>query len=171
MDKRAVFYAARKQGINISASARMAKVSRATGERWERLSKSGLAEQEARRAVIATKTDAAKVLSDIVTDSQVAPRDRVNAVATLSKVMGYDAPTRSEQVIVHASVAQWIEAQRQAAMPATPTPPSLPAHATQPLRIGDGAKVANATGGEPPIEARAESVSQSPNISKKSEKE
>lgn len=152
-EQRAAFYLALDNGVPIYKAAQMVGVSRPTGDAWAKLARLGKAEQEARRGLIATKSQIAAELTRLgLEQADVAPRDKVNALTAVSKVMGYDAPTRTEQVIVHASVAQWIEAQRQAAM-------------------GAGAEQrAIAPGGEPPIEARAEAVSPSPNISNKQEK-
>lgn len=151
-EQRAAFFTALGQGHSAAACARMVGVSPQTGQDWAKQARVRRAEQQARSVLIATKTDIAAELTRIALhEPDVAPRDKVNAVATLSKVMGYDAPTRSEQVIVHASVTQWIEAQRIAAG----------AH-------GSAQRVI-AAGGDPPIEASAESFSPPPIIPKNSE--
>lgn len=98
----------------------MVGVNRNTGIEWARQAKVRAAEQQARAGSIATKTEIAAELTRLALHQEdVAPRDKVNAVATLSKVMGYDAPTRSETVIIQASVRDWIEAQRQIAIEAS----------------------------------------------------
>lgn len=99
---------------------------------------------------IATKQEIAQELTRIgLYDSEAAHRDKVNALLGASKMLGYDAPTRSETVIIHATVQQWIDAQRQAVLPA----------ASAPAQIGPG---------DPPIEARADALSPPPNISQNS---
>jgi hypothetical protein len=122
----------------------MVGVNRNTGAEWAKQAKVRKAEQQARSGVIASKTELAAELTRIALHcDDVAPRDKVNAVATLSKVMGYDAPTRTEQVIVNASVQQWIEAQRSLATPAVNALPS-------------------STAGTPPNQTISSSLSQSP---------
>lgn len=148
-EQRTLFYAARQQGHSVSASARIAGVSRATGERWHKASLASKAEQEARRALVATKHDIACELTRIgLYDPEVAPRDKVNALLGASKMLGYDAAIRTEQVIVHANVQQWIDAQRLSAQ-----------------RIGGEQRALDGRV-DPPIDASAEALSPPQIISK-----
>lgn len=138
----------------------MVGVSPQTGQDWAKQAKVRRAEQQARAGVIATKTDIAAELTRIgLHDEQVAPRDKVNALATASKLLGYDAPTRTENLtfIVHASTRDLIRqrtAARLAAQAATITQ-AAPAKALPAIEAGGG----------PPIEAASEPISPPPNIS------
>lgn len=148
-DQRTLFYASRKQGHSVLASSRIAGISRATGTRWEKASASSQAELSARRALVATKQDIAKELTRIgLYDPEVAPRDKVNALLGASKMLGYDAAIRTEQVIVHANVQQWIDAQRLSAQ-----------------RIGGEQRALDGRV-DPPIDAAAEALSPPQIISK-----
>ena len=131
LDKRTAFYTARKNGASITQAAKLAGIHRDTGTRWAAEEKIRSTQLEARSGAVATKQEIAAKLTEIgLHDPDVAPRDRVNAVATLSKVMGYDAPTRSEQIIVHASVAQWVDAQK--AIDVQPSPAKALPSSTEP---------------------------------------
>lgn len=154
-EQRAAFYLALEKGHSVSECARMVGVARNTGSEWARQAKVRKAEQQARAGLIATKTQVAAELTRLgLEQADVAPRDKVNALTAVSKVMGYDAPIRSEQVIIHGSVAQWIEAQRIAAsasaeLPTQPASLQLPGASQQPaIDIASVALPAGATKGE-----------------------
>jgi hypothetical protein len=84
----------------------MVGVSRPTGDAWAKQAKLGRAEQEARRGLIATKTEFAAKLTEIALHkADVAPRDQVNAIAQASKMLGFDAPTQTHNVNVQVTVA------------------------------------------------------------------
>jgi len=121
--QRNLFHVYRAAGHSVTASARMAGINRATGTRWEAEGKRVKAEQElaspeqqTQRAAIASKVELAEQLTSAL--YLVEPADVPSVASTLSKMMGYDSPTRTEQIIVHASVAQWIDARNE--LPAAP---------------------------------------------------
>lgn len=131
LSQRALFFSARKQGHSVSASARIAGVSRATGVRWSRLEKASQAELSERLGAVATKTQVVAELTRIGMDEGLAPRDKVNALAALNKAMGYDAPTRTENVtlIVQATSIDLIKQRTAARLAATNADRALSAEA------------------------------------------
>lgn len=151
--QRETFCLSRANGQSVTASATAAGVSRRTGSQWEKERVSEAAHLKARRGSVATKTEIAAELTRIgLHDDQVAPRDKVNALATAGKLLGYEAPQRIEQVIIHSTVRDWIMLGSE--------PGTLQAAP---------AKVLSATGG-PPFESASSSTSLPENISKESEK-
>lgn len=161
LDKRTAFYTARRNGVSITQASKMVGIHRDTGTRWEAEAKVREAQLTARGVVIATKQDIAAELTRIgLHDDQVAPRDKVNALATASKVLGYDAPTVTRHEVIIGTYDQYLalieERERAAA--------ALPAHGA-----AGAAKAIEAPGGSP-IEAKAEAVSPSPNISNSEKK-
>lgn len=106
------FCEARRNKQSIAASARAAGVSRPTGTRYETLRIQGI-EQENRlldaKGAIATKTEVAEELSRSLRDCE--PQYKASIASSLAKVMGYEAPTRSQIEVrsVPASVEQWMQ--------------------------------------------------------------
>jgi transposase-like protein len=180
--KRLAFLTALNNCNSIKAAAEAVGVHENTGQRWAKQARgrSGEALADAARRVIASKDEVAEALTVIGFDPTIEPPARVKALTELNAQRGYHEPTRihSEHLVIHASAAQWIEAQRLKAIDATPSAPALPAHATNQLHIeaqrlkamdAGGEQRVIAAGGDPPIEATAEALSQSPNIPKNPE--
>jgi len=148
--QRAAFYLCRSNGLSIAASSDSVGVSRNTGSAWEKQAKGLKAELDAKRGVIATKAQVAQKLTEAL--DQASPQYIAPIAGALSKVMGYDAPTRSEQIVVHASVAQWIDARNE--LPAAPSK-ALPS---------------STEAGTPPNRTAANALSPSQNISQSEKK-
>lgn len=106
------FCEARKNGQSIGASAKAAGISRNSGTRYETLRIQGI-EQENRlldaKGAIATKTEVAEELSRSLRDCE--PQYKASIASSLAKVMGYEAPTRSQIEVraVPASVESWMQ--------------------------------------------------------------
>lgn len=106
------FCEARKNHQSIGASGRAAGISRATATRYETLRIQGI-EQENRlldaKGAIATKTEVAEELSRSLRDCE--PQYKASIASSLAKVMGYEAPTRSQIEVrsVPASVESWMQ--------------------------------------------------------------
>lgn len=106
------FRLARSNGLTITASAEAAGVSRMTGSKWESQRKA--AEQsgngfDAARGPILARDELASLLSQSV--ARCDDQYRANMATALSRVMGYDAPTRQQIEVrqIPASVIGWLE--------------------------------------------------------------
>ena len=142
-ERRVVFRQAIAKGKSTSEAGLLAGISEATAYRWAKHADRQIAKSEADGRSIANKVESAAILSQIARNDAEASAYRVNAISTLSKIMGYDAPTRSEQIVVHASVAQWIDARNE--LPAAPAK----------------ALTQSTEAGTPPNQTRADSLSHS----------
>jgi hypothetical protein len=106
------FCDARSNGQSIGLSARAAGVSRNTGTRYESLRIEAV-EQENRlldaKGRIASRNQTAEKLSAAMEDCP--PQYLAGIATSLSKVMGYEAPTRSQIEVraIPASVNAWLE--------------------------------------------------------------
>lgn len=115
---------------------------------------------------MATKNELGEGLSAIFRDSQVKPAVRVKAAEAHAKLLGLNEAERHEQIVIHASVHSWIEAQAKV-LHAQSQPASLPAPGETRARLSDGQRdpaTVEAPGGSPK-RAQAEAVSPPPNIS------
>lgn len=126
------FCHSRSNGVSVTASARAAGISRVTGSRYEALRIQAV-EQENRildaEGRIATRNQLAEKLTKALQEAE--PQYIAPIASSLSRVMGYDAPTRSQVEIrsVPASVEAWMDSlltidvsaeQRQELPPAQP---------------------------------------------------
>jgi phosphotransferase system HPr-like phosphotransfer protein len=106
------FTEARKNGQSIGASSRAAGISRNTGTRYETLRLQEI-EHENRlldaKGAILTKTEVAEELSSTLRDCE--PQYKAAIASSLAKVMGYEAPQRSQIEVrqIPASVNAWLE--------------------------------------------------------------
>ena len=111
-DAFATFCTARLNGQSISAACRACGISRDSGTRWERRRLEDQVAQkwvDVENGVVATKNETAKILSDTLRACE--PQYKAQVATALSKVMGYEAPQRSQVEVVqaHASTLAWLE--------------------------------------------------------------
>jgi len=106
------FSEARKNGQSIGASSRAAGISRNTGTRYETLRVQEMEHQnrllDAKGAIL-SKTEVAENLSAALRDCEA--QYKASIASSLAKVMGYEAPQRSQIEVrqIPASVNAWLE--------------------------------------------------------------
>ena len=108
-EKRLVFIRALRSTSCVAEAARQAGVTAKTGYAWQKI----LSREEAltaARSTIKEKADVATILSKMLEDESLAPRDRIKAADSLGAYMGYHAPSRSvvTQITVPPSVQEWL---------------------------------------------------------------
>lgn len=128
-------------GCTIVEAARATGVSERTAARWKAAVEGEVVNIKDAVAAIAQKTEAATILTAIARDEKESAAYRVAALDKLGRWMGYESAIRTESLVIHASVAQHLEAKRLELAAAQP------AHAK---RLEPG---------EPPNEKPAESSS------------
>lgn len=136
-ERRAAFAVALKHGCSIAECSRTAGVTPNTGRQWARQIRATWS-LEREHAQIASKTETAEILTAIARDPEAPAPYRVNAVATLNKQLGYDAPTRSEITarVVPDSVLSWALAEVIDVEPISQAP-ALPDNATPTKALGE----------------------------------
>ena len=97
-------------GCSLVEAAKAAGISDRTATRWRKDMGTGSLSSKDAASAVATKGEAATILTAIARNDGESAAYRVAAVDKLSKVMGYDAPTRTEVIQVNATVEQWLEA-------------------------------------------------------------
>lgn len=106
------FCLSRQNGLNITLSSKAAGISRMTGGRWESERKAALTGQNrlaaSERSILA-RDQLAGLLSASV--ERCEDQYKANIATALSRVMGYDAPTRQQIEVrqIPASVTSWLE--------------------------------------------------------------
>lgn len=109
-EKRLAFNVAMRNGSTIAEASRIAGISRTSGNSWAKQFRAAEGLQRERDA-IASKTEVAERLTALMRDPEVPPPYQVQAAAQHSRLMGYDAPSRSQIEVrsVPASVESWMQ--------------------------------------------------------------
>lgn len=134
-----VFAESRRNGFSITASGKAAGVSRPTATRYETLRIADV-ERENRlleaRGKIASRNQLAEDLTETLREAE--PQYKAQIASTLSRIMGYDAPTRSQIEVrsVPASVESWM--QSCLTIDVTPEQPAI-TESNQPKALPDKA--------------------------------
>lgn len=129
-EQRLAFKVALANGATPTEAARTVGVNRNTGAAWAKQIKAKIDVDASLRDTIASKTDVAATLTELVNSPDTPPPYKVNAATALSRLMGYDAPTRSQVEVrqVPASVSAWLDGMTVDAIDVTPGPPMLQSH-------------------------------------------
>lgn len=93
-ERRLAFSVAFKNGSTISEASRMVGVSRNTGQNWANQIRAQHGLDRERESIV-QKQRLAEIYSTIVQDDEESAAYRIDAGSNLSKLMGYDAPSRS----------------------------------------------------------------------------
>lgn len=127
-ERRLAFAVAIRNGSSITDAARAVGITRNTGSAWARQIRERH-NVEVTPDAIATKAELARTLTEVLRSPDTAPPYKVTAAAGLSKVLGYDAPTRSQVEVrtVPASVSAWLDGLERDAIDVTPEPAAIDA--------------------------------------------
>lgn len=109
-EKLSAFRIAIRNGLSATQAALSVGISRPTAFKWARAIRAEERVSPEESSVL-HKQELAEILSEIAKDTEESGAYRVSAASTLSKVMGYDAPARSQIEVraIPASVNAWLE--------------------------------------------------------------
>jgi hypothetical protein len=102
-------------GCTIVEASRAAGISERTAARWKAALEGEVVNIKDALSAIAHKSEAATILTAIARNENENAAYRVAALDKLGRFMGYEAAVRTEQIVVNATVQQWIDSLRIAA--------------------------------------------------------